>query len=626
MDLLKHIVELWLQQLEAAEKAKEKQFGMAARQAWQYLGRDYQPLYYEAEHEFPDAEEGLSKPVIVGKSAEFVALMLPYIHAKVPHRLVSPSRPPLTPKLMQILGGEVAKHRQLLDSQDSIRAWQLEFWLNYITREGYDLAQEVRCALPEVLVKGAAVLWTELTEGPYGLMPASFYDSIDSLYIDPDTERLQDAAFIIRKRRMSVWRIAERFGIDPETLRGQYDSNLQRSIVASSGAPASEEGDVGEYYEIWSRMGIGHKLVDASDELKDARGQMDALGQHVYLAVMRGVPHPLNLPPHIIEQEDWADELKTRMAWPIAFFEEISDPWPCSVVQFYPNSHNPWAQSPLAGGLQCQIFLDKLYYFMMRRVRSTCRDIIVTSETLSEAVKKAIESGRDLEMVDVAGEPGIDLSKLIEILEFPPVNKDLWSMVQLVERQFERATGMTPLLSGAQPDSTPRSATDVRAREGHITSRPDDFADLVEAWSSRIAAKEAQATRLYIEPPYELFGEAGPNAEGQLPPESILSAAWTKLVMTEDPVVAASELSYTVEAGSGRRRNKQKQAADAAQLMQVLSQPYLQYGFTTGRFEPFNNLIQKLGEAQDIPLDNVGLPNIPMQPVPPEATQSSNTK
>ncbi len=623
MDLLKQITELWLKQLDAAVEVKEKQFGRAARQAWKYLGRDYQELYYEDEHDFPDAEEGLPKPVIVGKSAEFVALMLPYIHAKIPHRLVSPSRPSLPPELMKILGTEAGKAREQLDAQDKLRAWLLQFWLNYIPHEGYDLAHEARCALPEVLVKGAAVLWTELTDGPYGQMPASFYDSIDSLYIDPDTERLQDAAFIVRKRRMSVWRIAERWDIDPETLRGQYESELQRSVDAvRTDGSISEKGDVGEYYEVWSRMGIGHKLVGASDEMKDARDAMDALGQHVYLVVMRGVPHPLNLPPHIMEQEDWIEELGTRMAWPIPFFEETSAPWPCSVVQFYPNAHDPWAQSPLAGGLQCQIFLDQLYPYLMRRVRSTCRDIIVTSESLAEAVKKAIESGKDLEMVDAAGMPGEDLNKLIHILEFPPVNKDLWPIVQMVERQFERATGLTPLLSGGQPSSMPRSATDVQVREGHLTSRPDDFADLVEKWMSRVAAKEAQATRLFIEPPYKLFGEAGP-VEGNIPPESVLSTAWTNLVMTDDPVIAASELSYTVEAGSGRRQNKQKQAADAAQLMQVLSQPYLEYGFTTGNFAPFNNLIQKLGEANDIPLDNVGLPDVPMREVPPEPSQPS---
>ncbi len=629
-DFLKQIVELWLLQFEAANKAKEVQFARAARRTWKYLGRDYQPLYYaddQNEHEFPHGEEGCAKPVIVGKSAEYVALMLPFIHAKVPHRLVEPSRPPLPTDIPYPPGTDVEQmllRRQAVDGQDDLRAWLMQFWLNYTSHEGYDLAKEARLALPEALVKGECVLWTELTEGAYGLMPASFYDTIDSLYVDPDSEQLKDAAFIIRKRRLSIWRIAERFGIDRDVLRGQYQSALQQSVDSSQPyRDPSTEGDVGEYYEIWSRMGVGDKLVGAPQQMKEAHTLMGSLGQHVYLAVMRGVPYPLNLPPHVMEAENVVEELQTRMSWPIAFYENPADPWPCSELQFYPNAHDPWAQSPLTPGLQCQIFLDEVYYYLMRRVRTSCRDIIVTSQQLSEAIKDAIESGKDFEIVDYDGN-AVDISSLIHIIEFPTLNKDLWPTIQLMERQFERVTGMTPLLAGVQPAATPRSATDVRAREGHATSRPDDFADNVEDWMSRIASKEAIATRLHISPPNELLGEPDP-IDGQWPPESVLSIAWTVLVMTEDPVVAASELSYTVEAGSGRRRNKQKEAADATQLMQVLAQPYLQYGFTTGQFQPFNNIIVELIEANDITADNIGLPDIPMQAVPQEEQTQTST-
>lgn len=622
MELLRQVTDLWLKQIELAEQAKETQFGRAARRAWQYLGREYLPFYLETGHTFPNDNAGELKPVIVGKSAEFVALMLPYIHTKVPHRLVTPSRPslpmdiPLPPELQQVVLG----NRATLDAQDKLRAWLLEFWLNYISHEGYDLAGEVRRVLPEALVKGAAVTWIELTHGPYGLMPASFGDTIDNLLVDPDAEQLKDAACVMHKRQMAIWRIAERFGYDREELRGQYESELQRSVTTTrADRKVLDGGDVGEYYEVWSRMGIGHKLVGASDELKEERNALDSLGQHVFLAFMRGVPHPLNLPPRVLEGPDRVSEVQQRLQWPIALYEETSDPWPCTVCQFYPHSHDPWAQSPLANGLQCQIFLDALYYYVMRRVRTSCRDIIVTSKSLGEKIKKAMESGANFEMVDHDGLPGVELKQLLEIIDFPPVNQDLWTVAAMVERQFERATGMTPLLSGAQPDATPRSATDVRAREGHVTSRPDDFADVVEGWQSKIAAKEAQATRLYVEPPYELFGEPRPDQEGVLAPEAFLSAAWTQLVMTDSPVVAASELSYTVEAGSGRRRNKQKQTTDASQMVQTLSGPYLQYGFQTGNMQPFNALITMLGEASDIPIKGMLLPNV--MPPPPEEPQ-----
>ncbi len=629
LPLLKEITDLWLKQIDFAEKAKERDFGLAAAQAWKYLGREYVPVYWEGEHEFPSGEEGEVKPVIVGKSAEFVALMLPYIHARVPHRLVSPSRPPMpgnipVPPQMdeeaaRSLVEQLAAQRAQLDSQDSFRAWLMQWWLNYITHEGYDLANEARTALPEALVKGVGLLWTELTDGPYGVMPASFYDSVDNLFIDPDAERLQDAAWIVRARQMSNWKIAERFGRDVRQIRGEMETSRRQAVRrVNPNTHKDTEGDVGTYYEVWSRMGVGHRLVGASQTMKREAEALDNLGAYVFLAVMPGVDEPLNLPSEAIAGAEVQSEWLPRIGWPIAFHAEPTDPWPCTPCAFYANAHDPWAQSPLASGQQCQVYLDQLYHYLMRRARTSCRDIIFTSSGLSLKNQDAIEKGADFEVVEYDGDPGLEIDNLVKILEFPSLNSDIWNVANMVERQFERATGMTPLLGGAQPDTQERSALASRVREAHTTSRPDDYADVVEAWMSRIAAKEARATRLFVPAPYELFGEPAPNDAGEWTPQSFLSAMWDQLVRTDDPRVAASELSYTVEAGSGRRKNKQKQAADATQLSQSLGQYFFGYGQLTGNFNAFNGLVKMIAEALDVPVGGMYLPSIP----PPQAEET----
>ena len=77
-------------------------------------------------------------------------------------------------------------------------------------------------------------------------------------------------------------------------------------------------------------------------------------------------------------------------------------------------------------------------------------------------------------------------------------------------------------------------------------------------------------------------------------------ATVTFTVNTPDPAVAVAEFSYTVEAGSGRRRNKGKQAADANMVMQQFAQPALQLYQAMGLAGPYNAMIRMMGEAYDI--------------------------
>jgi hypothetical protein len=259
--------------------------------------------------------------------------------------------------------------------------------------------------------------------------------------------------------------------------------------------------------------------------------------------------------------------------------------------------------------------LDHLYSFIMTRVRSTCRDIIVLSKGLEEEVKTAIESGVDQVIAQYNGEAGVDIAKLIQIVKFEPVNRDLWQVVAIIERAFEQATGISPLLAGGQPAAVDRSAAATQARETRLSSRPDDFADMVEDWMSRIAAKEAQATRLYVGPDVvaPLFNEDPAGLDTGV---SVLTQYWATLVNTDDPAVAAAELSYTVESGSGRRKNRGKLVSDVTQLVQTLGPSYLQLA-AGGNPDPINGLIGLIGEAYEMPVSGLMFPAIAPPPAAP---------
>lgn len=605
MPLLEAISDLWLKQIETCKKAKAKDFDEVAQRAWAYLDKDYAQLHLQGSSKFRQPMEPTYK-VRRNLSQEYVALMVPHVHNTVPHRLVSPRRPPVPEELRALLPS-AAQTQTAVSANENILAYLMQWWLNYLPGL-YGLDRESRTTLPEALVKGRGLVWHEMSDSPHGKVPASFFGSVDDLFCDADSRQWRDCSFIIRRRHQPTWRVADRFGLNLDKLRSQHQDKRQNPVEHDR-----EDSDSCTWYEVWSRMGAGHRLIGASEEMKEISSGLEALGPHVWLAIMDGVPHPLNLPPEVLAGPDVEGEISRRLRWPVECHEDTENPWPCSVLDFFPNAKNPWAKSPLEGSLPLLAFLDHIYsYLMGRAARASC-DLVVVADALSEQVKNAMEKGFDLEILSTPGKPGEELKKLIEIFSFPEVSADAWNIVPLVERAFRESSGMDAAMYGGGPATQDRSAEATRAREGHLTSRPQDFADRVEGWHSQIAAKEALMTRLYIggDQVAPLFAERVQDAgDGQLVADGDLTDQWMRLVNTDDPALAASELLYTIEGGSGRRKNKQKQIADAQTAMQLLSQDRFQYGMTTGNFGPSNALTLALGESLDMDLQRTLMPNI----------------
>ncbi len=628
MSVLTGITELWLKQIEHCKKTKEKAFGKTAKRAWDFLGKNYRQLYLESrEDDFLTVPNPTYKTRL-NKSREYVSIMLPFLMHRVPNRIVQPRRPQIPTELIAMMP-QVAQYQQALSSQEELQSWLSQWFLNYIPAE-YNLLRESRTAIPEALVKGRGIVWHELAEGPTGLIPASFFESVDGLLIDGDAKQWRTAGFIIRERTRSCRDVAEDFGLPVDMVRGRYDSHFQSALnttIEGRTSQAEESAaDLCVYYEVYSRIGIGQTLKGASDELKGLQAGVEQLGPYIYLAILPGMKTPLNLPDTILETGD-IESLVRALEWPVAFYEDLSNPWPCTPLDYYPNQDDPWATSPLESALPLQEFLDHAYSFLMSRIRITARDIIVVSKDIEEALLAAIHSGFDQEIVGVSGSAAAKVADAVEILKFPPVNQDLWSVIQMVERAFERAAGMDPTMYGSQPTSADRSAEATRAREGHLTSRPTDLADTTEQWMSDIAAKEAQLMRLYIGPEVvaPLFGEDG-NVDpdtGELITMGPLSGVWAQLINTDDPAKAVSDMMFTVEAGSGQRKNKAKVMADAQQVLQMHGQQAYAYGAQYGDFSSYNELLMMVGEAMDIPMHRLALTNVAPEPIETEGDSDS---
>lgn len=603
MEYLSRIVQLWLDKAEEAREARERDFGRTAARLWQFMGRSFTELYIEGpepEFRWPgrDNEEPYYKPRI-NKTREFVNVMLPYVHAAVPIRLATPNRPAVVPDLLRALGYE--PQEAMLAAFNEVRAALMNWWLNYTPTE-YGAKREQRMTIQEALVKGRGVAWCELSGDPLRrIIPASFHDSVDGLLIDADARMLRRAGYIVRELRWPAWQLADQFGIDVEKIRaaGVEAGRTLRGRGAQPDIVPTIKQDVVRWYQVWSRVGVGTKLAGADLLLKDKEELFDELGPHVWLAIMPGLDYPLNLPPDALEVAT-DEEIRSRVAWPIPFYAEEASPFPVVPLDFYPNPDNPWATAPLEAVLPLQVALDQGWAYLLGRIRTTSRDIILTGKSIDEGLRNALLSGLDQSVVSVDDSTVADIERLVHIIQFPPTNMDAWRILYEIERAFERGSGMDPLIYGGQPSRQIRSAQEAGFRQAAVSNRPNDYADAVEEWQSALAAKEAQMARLYVKPHM-----VAPNFQ-ETPtedPESYgpLTAMWASLVNTDDPHEAAADLYFSVEAGTGRRKNKEKQISDLATILQTIA-PVVQAFAMKGLLDPWNNLVDIIADTIDRPL------------------------
>ncbi len=632
MSMLSALVDLWLKQIEAARKAKTRDFDRHAKACTEFYLKRYEDINVISESRTDDLPTAVQK-LRLAKAREFVSLMVPFVFNKVPNRLVNPSKQRLSMELAAAIP-EAAQWREQVLQRDAIGAEVMQEVLNYLPGE-YGLTREARIALPEAFVTGRALTWTELVEAPAGLIPASCAESIENVLIDPDCVQWRDGAYLIRKRRRSAYRIAEDFapfGITVKMLRAQHTSAWAEAIKQQNDDPNYRQddtaGDIVTYYEIYSRIGLGTILRDSPKEVEPLSQAVESLGGHCWIAICPGLQHPLNLTPGMLDRvatdSSAIEEIKAALSWPIAFYEDFSNPWPCQHLDFLPNDSDPWATSPLWGALPLLTFMDRAYNFLFQRMRQTSRDILVCSQGMEDELYRALVSDLDQRVVKVPGKPGEDIAKLYSVLTLPPLKPEIFSVIRMAEQQFERYTGMTALLSGAEDARQVRVAADIQAREAHATTRPQDYADAVEEWMGRQSRAEAIAARLTMTPTVvaKMVREPSSDTPGVMPEGGWgpLTMTWMDVLATDDPVVACSELEYTIESGSGRRKNQAKFLADATQLSQTLLAPMLQMAQEGGNPGPYNALMKLLGEGLDRDMQDFMI--APQQQPSPEQQQA----
>jgi hypothetical protein len=482
-------------------------------------------------------------------------------------------------------------------------------------------------AIDEALIKGRGCLWVELVTPPGDTIKvvASNYDSVDFLQVDPDAESLEDAWWIARECCHPVWEVERKYGLTPGSLKGNRESYNQQAEVDSGKKEFDRQrgmtNDLLVYWQVWSRMGAGGRLRGSDRQHDSSQRYMNPgdlagfaatldpiAGDYVYLVVAPDIPYPLNLPPEVQalpitgdgSPGDGLAAVKAKLAWPIPYWADRG--WPVSVLDFHPVPRSAWPMSHIKPAMGELRFLCWAYSFVAGKIKNTLRDVIVILKEMSEQFKLQILEGADLSMVELDPQNAKDINEIVQVLQFPQMNKDIWQIIQAVEANFDKRVGLNEVFYGMQKTQD-RSATESHLKSASMNIRPDDMAERVETWMTMVARKEAIAARLLLAPA-DVLPVLGPTS----------AALWGLHVSSSDLGIFR-ELEYRIEAGSTKKPNRERDLENTDRMMQNLLPIFNGFAQGTGQMGPLNALITRFFKTMDVAPGPFLLPAPP--PMPP---------
>lgn len=623
MGPLEQISSQWLNKIKAA-RSQKKEFTRDGEECMRFFRGPYDFMYglkegvpQSGDFVFIGQASGMPRPSValtINKVAEAVQIFGPLLYHRNPTRKISPRQLPMIP--IEAIGDPqnpmVAQAFQAMAQQvqgqrahDKVRAALLQWYQDY-TPLAADLKTESRQAIDEALIKGMGLLWTEPWQPPATpwRIVSGFYDSVDNLYIDGDMQSRKHAKFIVRERVVPGWEFEAKFNLPPGTIKGFAESNSQRELIDSEGGEGEmrrrqgKTNDLVTYYEVYSKMGIG-PLMKGYDWSDDAK-QLDRFGQYCYLVVCRELPYPANFTPEMLGNEE---AVQQAVQWPCPFWSD--DCWPYAELVFHDVPNQLWPMShfkPAMGELK---FLNWAYSFLATRMKKSARDIIVLQKSAGEEMKRAILNGEDMELVQIEKIHGT-IKEMVEVLQFPQVNGDMFEVIKMITTLFEQRTGLNELMYGETAHAY-RSAAESEVKESQLHIRPDDMVNKVEDWMGQEARMEALMERWLLDPQRDIEPVMG----------QIGAQWWQQFITPTDPTEILHQLEYRIEANSSKKPNKDKDMADADQAMQQLFQPLSTVAIQHGTVDPINALITVWSGAHGWDAGAFLFPPPPPPPPPP---------
>lgn len=492
----------------------------------------------------------------------------------------------------------------------------VEQYLSYTPREQPNggLEQAAEDAITEMLIKGRGVLFPR----PYTMpgsdtkMTGCFYESVNRVVTDPDAKTINfgDAQWMALLHHEPLSLIERRFKLSPGALKGKGTTesgeaqvDRQESDLGNLQRERGETADIGQWWEVWSIGGATRQMTGISPEMDKLFS--DTVGDFAYICVMDGVSYPLNASPQRMQQASEA-EVRKLFAWPVPYY--LDQRWPCAFLEAYRDPGYCYPIAPMKPGLGELTALNVIISHLCSRIWNASRTIVAVLESAKSYVDKALKSGDDMVVIGIK-EIHQDINKVISEFQHKDVSFDVWRIVDRLFDIFDKRVGLSDLLYGMQGPQQSRSATDVTVREEKLNVRPDHMAKKVDSWMSEAARMEKLCAYW-----------SGIEGRDVRPLLGTLGATlWDRLVATADPETVIREMDCTVEAGTARKPNKARDAANIGQIFPPLLQVLDKHADTTTDTGPLNGLITQMGEAIDHNMKPVLMGSRMPPPPPPGA-------
>ena len=293
-----------------------------------------------------------------------------------------------------------------------------------------------------------------------------------------------------------------------------------------------------------------------------------------------------------------------RAQWETPYWAD--DGWPFERIAFHHVPNQLWPMSHFKPALGELKFINWAFSFLISKVFKTSRDFLVFMAGMDDDTKnKVLNSTKDFEMLEFKLSQGATIKDMVQFLQHPEMNTDLFQVITAVMDLFEKRVGLTELMYGASSHQY-RSAAEADVKQSQTSIRPDDMANVVEDAAGRLSQREAFALRWHLK---------GSDVAAMFGP--VFGQLWDQLISSTDPNAITRQLQYRIEQDSARKPNKKKAIDDANQAMQLLFPFYSQMAMATGQVAPFNSLVAAWGKAFDF--DTSGLTIQPPPPPPPMA-------
>ncbi len=604
-EFMRPIAQGWIDKIGAAITAK-KAFSAVGKQCEQFFSGDLGFMWKDDfRRNYMDGNIAPKFKVTLNKAFELVALVGPVLYWKYPQRTVKNyERLELSPELFgdpqeeitQQIFQQVMQQQQSEEVTNTTRNSLMSKYLNYSQREqpGGGLARHSELAITEALVKGRGCLWVEKYRFPGSgrTLTGCFYDSVDNLFIDPDSEdpTLSDAMWIARRHVWPTYKVERHFNLPKGSLegRGSLESADSRSSKQSDADKMhrthGKTFDLMVWYEVYSRGGAGSRMSGVHTSLNDAFDKV--VGDYAYICVSDGVDYPLNAPSTKIRNAR-DEDVKKAFEWPVPYWRD--DRFPVALLDFYRRPGSPWPIAPMSTGLGELMFLNVMISLLCSRVYSSTRDIIAYLKSAAQNVESELKSGNYQCFIEINDSAHKSINDMVQFLKQPEVNFDIFRMIEIVSDMFDKRVGLTDLLYGMNPGGVQsRTAADINVKQEMTSVRPEYMAGKVEEWQGEAANLEKFAARWNVtgRDIRPLMGQVG-------------SHLWDQLIANEDPELVVREMKATVEAGSARKPNKNRDHANLQNMSQYMLAELSKHADITGDTAALNGFIKALGETMD---------------------------